>query len=321
MKVKVYKLTFPSGVHFGLGRSGYDRSEDFLHSDTLAGAIAVALSKLKGKDGNEIFRTSSFSISSAFPFSGERLFLPKPQEKIFEDDVIQRYSKHIKKIKWIEMSLFEKVRRGELLREEEVNIESGGKFLVGKGEIANEVYKTFKFQRVTINRLNSESEPFIFQELRFAEGAGLFFFANFQSPDVEKEFDTALSFLADEGIGSDRTVGKGWFRCKKYEMEIEEIESEKIVLLSLYIPTEEELNRIDLEASKFALIKRGGWVTNGNLSLRKNSVWTFAEGSVFSVKGKIEGKNPVVLQSDFSLGLDFDVYRWGKAFCLGWRKK
>ena len=64
--------------------------------------------------------------------------------------------------------------------------------------------------------------------------------------------------------------------------------------LGLYLPTREELDNVHLDESYWQLTKRGGYIAGSShekfLSLRKNSIYFFAEGSVFKTDSELIGR-------------------------------
>ena len=317
--MQIYKLKFTSAIHIGIGRLGYDRGEEFIRSDTLMGAIASGWRKLYGEDPSFLFQEDVISMSSAFPYYNGFLFFPSPPCKIHLFAFPDENRKDVKRIKWIDRSLIDKFQNGEKLTP--LNTILFGKFAVPKD--AEEEFKvpvkSFKVERVAIKRIEQESTPFTFQEIKFIEGGGLYFIVDVKE-EIKKKFEAVLHFMGDEGIGADRTVGKGFFKVEKVDIFDWPYSSDGTwYLLSLFIPTEKEIEKITLDKSSFSIMKRGGWVTYGNMNLRKRNIWAFEEGAILDSEEKPVGKNPVVLQKGEQI--DFNVYRWGRAMVLPWRFK
>ncbi len=68
-------------LHIGNGRENYDFAASSLQSDTISAALAAMKAQTKGC-GNLRDFMDSFIISSAFPYIGNRYFLPKPMGRI-----------------------------------------------------------------------------------------------------------------------------------------------------------------------------------------------------------------------------------------------
>lgn len=111
---------------------------------------------------------------------------------------------------------------------------------------------------------------------------------------------TVFRYLEDTGIGGERTSGKGHFQV--IEEEIFTLPKAKnpntFIILSRYIPTEDELNFLNNELSNWNLInirpKRESMYPIGRKYILKDSLRLFTEGSIFSLGkfkdyyGKIE---------------------------------
>ena len=91
------------------------------------------------------------------------------------------------------------------------------------------------------------------------------------------------------------------------------------LLLSLFIPTEEDLRLLDLEHSRYELLQRGGYMSGSQDSdfrhLRKKSVYMFNVGSVFYTTGSLKGK-VVDLKPDWNDERMHPVFRSGKPFVV-----
>jgi len=127
------------------------------------------------------------------------------------------------------------------------------------------------------------------------------------------KFEASLSLLGDQGIGADRSAGKGFFSPKKSVITISTPKNpDHFLTLSLVHPSQDEFNL----AKRYQIVERRGWVTSphGGRSLRQKSVRMLLEGSVF--KGEVQGDVPKVLDPLEEMGLRHPVYRWGKAFPL-----
>ena len=126
--------------------------------------------------------------------------------------------------------------------------------------------------------------------------------------------------LGEAGLGTDRNVGGG-----KFEVETETIEihdnpkSNAAMLLSLFVPTQEEIEKINFADSRYQLLLRGGYMA-GSIEedfrhLRKKSIYMFGVGSVFPTKESLEGK-VVNLTPEWNDMRMHPVYRSGKPFYL-----
>lgn len=87
------------------------------------------------------------------------------------------------------------------------------------------------------------------------------------------------------------------------------------MLLSLYIPSEEEIKELNLQQAKYEIIRRGGYMAGSQIEdfrhLLKKSIYMFNTGSVFLCTNQIEGKI-VNLQPDWNDADMHPVYRSGR---------
>ncbi len=302
LKFRVYKLRFKSSLHIGT-REGFTESTEFLiHSDTIFSAFCNGYLLLYGKERLErllkefVESTPPFLISSAFPFWNSKYYFPIPLNQIPAE-------KETKKILFIEKQGFEMLLRGESIEKVKEKID----FIK---ESAEKPWKVMNTPRVGLSRWDAHPHDnfFHFGEVFFKDNSGLFFLTHFNDSSLEKEFTTTLRLLGDEGIGGDRTVGKGLFCLEEDEMEIKIPESKAALTLSLYFPQENELN--DIKNGFYEILERRGYIYSPfNRSLRKKTVRMFKEGSVFPNKkiGKVADVTPEIFTQH-------RVYRYGLAF-------
>lgn len=322
-KYTIIKFKNLTPLHVGTGKENYDFSSSELHSDTLSAAIA-AIRAREGKTNDVEDFLRSFSLSSAFPFVGNSLFLPKPQGKI---DVVvtdmEEYSsrKKLKKIKYLESNLWNVVVAGKRL--EVVSSQIKDDFLVSVGNVDgfNKPYKTQVNQRVSVPRVdNKPAEPFFFEWKYFNSNAGLYCILDTSDDARCREIVDLFGRLGEIGLGTDRNVGGGKFTVESKEWKTIDVEkSDAQMLLSLYIPTEEELAELNLQESKYELLLRGGYISGSSETelshLRKKSVYTFNVGSVFKTTTVPSGKI-VDLKPEWNDEKMHSVYRSGKPFVV-----
>jgi len=318
---KIVKLYFISPLHISRGQTDeYDRSASMLHSDTIAGALASAFAFLfPGEDVKSFME--SFRVSSAFPFTQDVLFFPKPMAKLpvpkkTED---HKLPKKLKKVEFLEKQVFEKV-----LNNQELNISDEvfhDNFLTNEKTDLFPFYRKEVQQRVMVPRNGAgDSLPYYVDRIWFKEQSGLFFLID--AGKQESTLKACLRFLSDTGIGTDKSVGNGQFKLS--DKIIEEIEinipkkADKQVCLSLYCPVKEELNLALLDGSSYNLEKRGGYMAGSSNDalrhLRKKQIFMFTCGSVFpneKLNGKITEISP-----EWNKPVMHPVYRDGRGFFI-----
>lgn len=319
-KYTIIKLVNISPLHIGTGKENYDFSASNLHSDTLTSALAAIRAQQKSSDDLEVF-LNSFTMSSAFPFSGNRYFLPKPQGKInvvIKGKEEHEYRKKLKKIKYLELSLWKKLIQGDKLEVEEMQLKN--EFLLSDSQQFESVSTTQVSQRVYVPREEGkDAEPFFFDWRFFSPQAGLYCLTDAQGELLE-EIIMWFTELGEIGLGTDKSVGGGKFRVETDSMDINPVvNANTAMLLSLYIPTEEEHNEIDLKQSSFELLVRGGYIAGSSEEtlrhLRKRSVYMYGVGSLLHTQRTLKGKI-VDLKPQWNDDAMHSVYRSGRPFYI-----
>ena len=316
----VYKLHFTSPLHLSAGYEGYEQIFHYLHSDTLFSAILSNWSHFYDDIIESLAQNLPFQVSSAFPFSANQYYFPKPLKqlpvRINENDY--RIIKKLRKVNFIEKELFEKIIHEETVGIEQIHFSASRQFLSLKQDVSD-CFAEREISRNVIDRISGCTDIFHFAEIIFKEDSGLFFMVFFKDQNMRKKFETVLRFLGDEGIGGDRNVGKGLFEVESIEnFNLRQPQNAASILnLSLYHPIREEINNHLLENSAYDMITRKGWITApGYRNLRKKSINMFREGSIFSNLNKDDyGDIPVVAEKTQDL-IDFNVYRYGKGFVI-----
>jgi len=292
----IIKLKNLTPLHIGTGKENqYDFSATNLHSDTLSAALA-ALRSQQGKTGDIEYFLQSFSLSSAFPFWDSIYFLPKMQGKINVRVAAKKeneYSKQLKKIKHIDVSLWSKLIQGEEVIVEESQVKDD--FLPGTSVDFEKPYKSQMNQRVNVPRMDNENaNPFFFNWTYFHEKAGLYCLTDAED-ETFNEILNLFKLLGETGLGTDRNIGGGKFDVEPGTLDLPETpDANQTMLLSLYIPTKEELPKLNLKTAKYELLLRGGYMAGSSEEclrhLRKRSVYMFNVGSLFPTVETLTGK-------------------------------
>lgn len=327
MKKLIVKFKNLTSLHIGTGRENYDFSASVLQSDVISSALASIYATQVDSSGVEKF-LNSFIISSAFPYYEDNQaethhFLPSPitklnMEVVNEDE--KDYRKELKKLKYIESDIWKSLVNGDSITIERKQLQ--GAFLVSKD--SNNFRKPFVSQvneRVSVSREgNNDTSPFFFDWTYFRENAGLYCILSCEESQLSL-FENLFSILGENGIGTDRNIGGGKFDCEFKENDIipEVNNPSSSMILSMYIPSREELNNIDLEESMYDLQLRGGYISGSEYEqfrhLRKKSIYMFGTGSVFATTQPLVGK-VVDLRPEWNDDTLHSVYRSGKPFVV-----
>lgn len=329
---KIYKLHFTAPLHISDTHEDLGSSQKTIQSDTLYAALMSCLAKSGEslpEDGD-----LGFTVSSLFPYfqkdkdSAPVYFLPIPMLAKQAELADASVAKKVKKVQWVDSALFSKVLSGESL------FDGTGKYLpyikenyLTAYELPEDVNGSKEFvrsevsQRVTIKSRTGEEDalPFYVDKILFRHYAGFYFIAEGDTTLFEK----ALQLLSMEGIGTDRNVGYGFFEYAVDTLSIDLPQNANHLLsLSLFIPESENQlsNLMNSEQVAYDFVRRGGWITTyPYTTLRKNAIYGFLPGSVFSngantavtVIGKI-----VDLKPEADLGIAHHIWRYGKAIML-----
>jgi len=351
MKALAIKLKPRGPFHFGERGVGIEETEALAHSDTIFSALCWAWTLLYGEDELEkllnrfLKGQPPFLISSAFPYVGEVLFLPRPLTvKGRDEEEIRR----LRRVEYLSLGVY-RLLLGGSLPEKAVLIQGGCLWLTeeefGKlphstldenrlgaflhewallGEVRKpkpleyahcyRLWEISEVPHVAVDRVTSASNIFHEGDVRFAEGCGMYILARFLDEGVRGEFLAALRLMGDEGLGGRRSVGRGFFEIEEAkEMEIPEAtDGDRVMLLSLLNPDKGELPALlASEATAYRLVARRGWVYSARArNLRRKRVVMFAEGSVLGlVNGEALGRMVKVL--DKGDKVPHDVYRYG----------
>jgi CRISPR type III-A-associated RAMP protein Csm4 len=320
VKTNIIKLKNLTPLHVGTGKEQYDFSATDVQSDTLSAALA-SLRAQQGKTDVEEF-LNSFALSSAFPFWDTICFLPKLKGKIkvkMDGKKEEEYRKQLKKLKYIDSSLWSTLVKGEELPVKETQLQDD--FLIRESNISFvNPYKSQVNQRVSVPRADNENAaPFYFNWTFFQKDAGLYCLTDAQGEKYQ-ELVALFKLLGENGLGTDRNVGGGKFEVDTGTLDLPEIaDANYTLLLSLFIPTKEELPKLKLQSASYELLLRGGFMAGSSVEgfrhLRKRSVYMFSVGSLFPTTEKLTGKT-VNLAPDWNDERMHPVFRSGRPFQL-----
>ncbi|HIE29930.1 TPA: type III-A CRISPR-associated RAMP protein Csm4 [Candidatus Poribacteria bacterium] len=168
--------------------------------------------------------------------------------------------------------------------------------------------------RAAVDRISSASTLYFCGRLHFAQGCGLYFWADIRQDGYDEHLLSALDFLSEEGIGGERTT-HGRFELECATAELPEAKTQNgdetmFLTLSLYHPTKEEVcNQKVLVEGCYDIIERRGWVYSPDgLGFRHKGIRMFLEGSIFfsPILGDISEVQPD--------RFPHPIYRYGFAF-------
>ncbi|MHA1284854.1 MAG: type III-A CRISPR-associated RAMP protein Csm4 [Promethearchaeota archaeon] len=315
-KFECIKLYFKTPVHFGIYSTDLSKSQLYLPSDSLFGAIISAWSKLLPDEVDNIINNyienSPFLISSAYPFIENIFFFPKPFSRgNFTENFIKRPSniKKIKNIRWLPKEIFEywiNFQPLDFYKEE----------IFDSIKLLHSNIKEIIIPKTSLDRIHNCSMLYFISEIFFSKSAGLFFLINknqnISNNKIINYFYAALNLLEDEGLGGKRSWGLGAFKYERTTIEINiPNNSEGFITLSPFLPK----NKLIFNKAKWDFTIRKGW----GLSYSYN--WSFLKPRLILLReGSIFEKKPIGTCKIFTFNkLDQNIVKYffyGKAFPL-----
>jgi len=299
----IFHLRFSTPLHIGKGGADLDDTDVIYRSDSLKSAIYATGLPIFNDWSDPTGFFGNFLLSSAFPFLGNEYFVPRPiggMEFDFTDTAVTLRAKTAKKIRYISLQLFTQWMHqpNEKIPAPAAHISPDGLFLFNAPNARNVFIKEVQ-QRVAKPSDGEDTTPYYLERLYFAKDAGLYFIANFNSDFLKQQVCTTLRILGDNGIGTERSSGNGYFTfidaSDVSTIELPDINNPTYYMpLGLYLPQKTEMQNMNLAESRWDIVRRGGYIAATPypelMRLRKNNIWFFTEGSVFSTSTKPVGR-------------------------------
>lgn len=138
-----------------------------------------------------------------------------------------------------------------------------------------------------MNRLTNASESIFYSPGDNYQNMGLFFMIKMIDPEYKEHVKASMRFLSDRGFGRDISTGNGHFKFEIEDTDLEEVEGQRSVILSRYIPRNEELKYLS-QNSWYEIGSKRGRSSSGEI---RKQIRFFNEGSTFkSLNWKLHGK-------------------------------
>lgn len=304
MEYEIYKLDFRTGVHFGTGM--LNESVMTFYADQLFSALYIeALKQGRADDFMNKVKAGQLLFSDAFPFIGQRYFVPKPM--LYVENKGEEQGDSIKK---------KKLKKLLFLPEEELNA-----FLDGSLEYKDDPLKNIgKFVQQTKGNVRSgedDTRPFRVGMFNFNEESGLYVVLAYEDVTGKELFEELFEALSYTGIGGEKSSGLGKFVLRTGKLSADyrrrlKDKTGKNMLLSVALPQQEEMEGA-LDEASYMLVKRSGFIDSQTFApelRKKRDLYVMGSGSVvkYRFKGDVydiapAGKHP--------------VYRYAKPLFLG----
>ncbi|WP_457635359.1 type III-A CRISPR-associated RAMP protein Csm4 [Persephonella sp.] len=292
---------------------------DLPSSYTIFGAVSWGYLLLFGEDKlNKLLDRFSngdipFLVSSVLPRKKDKYYFPKPNLKAKREKKSSADYKRLKKIRYIELSIFKDVLDGKIKNELELNKE-----LEKQNQIS--LFDKTAVPHAVIDRIRGttrETGGLYFEEvISLKEGFILFLFFD---ETIKNEIRAVLHLLQDIGLGGNRSIGYGRAIFGEFK-EFKSLEpylinrSNRFITLSPLIP---EKDTYDLSDSYYDYFTFRGAVDNNygfkNVDIWKDKVIYLKEGST------LKAKNGKDIYGQFYKAKEIngkEIYQYGLAFPL-----
>lgn len=308
-----------------------DAADIIYHSDRLFSALTHAMASLQMLDKwlEATVRAQTrpaVTVSSCFPYLDEIHFVappatlwpPPPSPKLRWESA-----------RFVPLSLVNDLLSGQPMREEGWWLDGPSQCLM-PGDIQFTAPGPFRISRRTraaVDRVDGRVVAHTTACLEFPEGGGLWALVGFADEEAYQQWADpvrgALRWLADTGLGGERT--HGWGQSEPPEFIEAELPGTILTapvaandngagaywLLSLYVPADQDL--IDWQRSRYKLVVRGGRIeSRQGWGHPKRLLRMVQEGSVLYTAGPPRGAARDVAPE----GFPHPVYRSGLALAL-----
>lgn len=338
--MQAFLLIPDDGSQFHLGETGLDDSSDLLHSDTLFSALAnvyeCALSEAKTfidlvEKRKLSFSSGLFAMLKKGSLEPPLLFLPKPTVAYI--NVLDR--KQYKSIKYLSLGVWEKFRAtlDAVSFESELEFADPKLFTIGNEFICLEeelgpnpeafqgnCFRGFATSpKVKVHTTLQEDRLYHETTVQFNsfvaagqeyEGAYCVLFEHQLTDEQYREFLAAMRIMGDEGVGGQRSSGKGQFR-DVHEINIDIPKCEEVTAylgLSIFSPANEsEFDALE----RYELFVRGGgsigW--RGKSEEHRRQARFVKEGALFTenIAGKLVDVSPEADRTILRNGMNFSI--------------
>jgi CRISPR-associated protein Csm4 len=341
---KLVKLNFDRNpVHFGELGIGMEVSSERAYSDTLFSAWVSSYARLFGGEAvGKLFDRCPqkgtpdleppFRLSSTFIYYGETYYLPRPiaRPKGYPEEDL-KFAKEYKKLNYLPLKIWERWYQGngftpkdeEELKARVTNKDADEELKEARVFDYSEAYKSERIPKVSLDRTTRASNFYHVGFVKFQEKAGLYFLIHFpkSDPNLERQLQSALNLLGEDGIGGERSSGAGRFTPTWHDLDdhwnrvvnFNQGNFHSLISLLWQHPFPAEY----LQGASYAIRERSGWIASpaSGQQARRQAVRMFTEGSVFpqSIGGQLANVTPEnfkahqIYRSGISLSLP--IYR------------
>lgn len=320
LNLNIVTIRLRSSIHLGEREDWLEGTGIFPLSDTLFSAFCNGYRLLYGEADLTGLLASflsgriPFRLSSAFPEWEGLRFFPVPLNQTVAD-------KDVKKIRWVDQSGWQRLLGGEAVEDVIASSPTGHIPRIGienpsADKNPSKPWIVCEVPRVGLDRMSNHpgDRYFHFGQVHFLPDASFFFLVDVESENIWNRHKAVWRVLADEGLGGDRSVGKGLCHSpafSKLSLTVPD-RAECQLLLSLFYPLPSETEVI--AKGYYEMIERKGYLYSpAAQGLKRKGVRVFKTGSVFPATQPLSGQLVDVTPEIF---VQHRVYRYGIALSV-----
>ncbi len=302
METRAYRLRLRSPLHVGDQGIGSEVTHAYVPSDTLFSALAVTWRTLPDLPQTlaELLDVNHppLLLSSAFPYAGDVLLLPKPLLPQAPNPRPDESGKRFRRVRWVSQSLFARLLAApapaelDALWQEGKTLQSGAVWVTASEFAAIQqllaqpaddlhLWRTHIVPRVVVDRGSNASQIHHTGRASFAAGCGLWCLARGTAAWLAS-LEQVLAVLGEEGMGGKRSHGNGQFTLEPLAVPgLGASAGEYVVLLSRTAPAPTQVGLLRRPQAAYDLVLVGGFSgTPGEPPLVRRQVRMLVEGSV-----------------------------------------
>jgi CRISPR-associated protein Csm4 len=345
-----FRLRPRGGFHFGRHGTDIEQSSVRCPSDTLYAALfnealrwGMRLFAPLTDDTDDPPPDLPFLISSAFPYAGEVLLLPRPQLRLplSEQPMEPKQRKLIKRLEYVSPTILRLIIENQARSLDPYLKDQGSLLMDGQvwvahcdgqlplGDSKQPITKLWKEQQVphvTVDRGQAASQYYQVGRVNFATDCGLYLLCEERQPGGGEMLLTLLRYLGDSGLGGRRSAGLGQFSVELIAPPAlpQVTDPRRMILLSRYRPSQAEIAAgVFGEEASYGLVKVRGMLQSPLPTVaaqRRQNVRMLSEGSV--IQFRTDGSAPLGTICDVrprytqTPGVPHPVWRYGLAMGL-----
>ncbi len=262
MQLKVIKLKFSTGIHYGnFGRPGLLRTDRYIASDTLYSAFCD-ISPTNIDKLYKLVEQGKLLISDALPYVKENLLLPKPPIgiKIKEEEIDRTLYKKLKRVEFVPFNKYKEIVT-------EATEETIKETILLNEQIGSFDERTFN----SVSRGDDNTVPYVVSTFNYYKDSGLYIVVKYKD---EEDFNFIKGLIEDlgyVGVGGKRSSGLGKYEIVEI-LDFDEPKEGKYILYSTSLSFELS------DDTYFNVLKRSGFYRTKDNFYKKRDIYAIKSG-------------------------------------------